>query len=29
VRSPKFRMDFPEVFRNALLCPFKVRLRHD
>ncbi len=29
VRSPEFRMDFPEVFRNALLCPFKVLLRHN
>jgi len=22
-------MDFPEVFRNALPCSFKVLLRHD
>lgn len=29
VRSPEFRMDFPEVFRNALPCPFKVLLRYD
>ena len=29
VRSPEFRMDFPEVFRNALPRPFKVLFRHD